>query len=129
LKISMIEHIAINVLDFAKSLEFYEGILGFRKLNTVDCGDFNITYLELPGGARLELFDYHGSNPDISRRESDVGLRHIAFTVENVSAYEKELRARGVNITLPASELVNLGAKVLLFTDPNGVTIEFCEKL
>ena len=38
-------------------------------------------------------------------------------------------RAEGVEITLPTCDLPNLGARVLLFLDPNGVTLEFCEKL
>jgi hypothetical protein len=39
------------------------------------------------------------------------------------------LREAGVEITLSTCDLPNLGARVLLFLDPNGVTIEFCEKL
>lgn len=129
MELGKIEHIAINALDFDKSVRFYEEVLGLKRLNTADCGEFNITYFELTGGARLELFDYHGKNKDISRTESDTGLRHLAFTVVDVAAHEKELRANGVNITMPTTDLTNLGARALLFTDPNGVTIELCEKL
>jgi len=49
--------------------------------------------------------------------------------VEGVAEHEKRLRAEGVEITLPTCDLSNLGARVLLFLDPNGVTLEFCEKL
>jgi catechol 2,3-dioxygenase-like lactoylglutathione lyase family enzyme len=49
--------------------------------------------------------------------------------VEDVAVHEQLLRAEGVEITLPTCDLPNLGARVLLFLDPNGVTIEFCEKL
>ena len=51
-----------------KSLDFYGRILGFKQLQTVDCGDFDITYFWLPSGSRLELFDYHGKNQDIRAR-------------------------------------------------------------
>ncbi|MHB8066106.1 MAG: VOC family protein [Ruminiclostridium sp.] len=129
MKLEKIDHIAINVINFEKSVEFYEKILGLKQLNTVDCGEHNITYFELPGNARLELFDYHGKNPNIVRGESDMGLRHLAFKVKGVADHEKELRALGVNITLSTCDLANLGARVLLFTDPNNVTIEFCENL
>ena len=60
LKIGNIDHIAINCIDIQKSLDFYGRILGFKQLQTVDCGDFDILYFALPDGARLELFDYHG---------------------------------------------------------------------
>lgn len=129
MKITGIEHISINVLDFERSIDFYGRVLGFQQQQTVDCGNFNITYFALPNGTRLELFDYHGNNPDIARGESDAGLRHLAFQVEDVAAHEKFLRDKGVQITLSTIDLPNLEARVLLFLDPNGVTLEFCEKL
>ena len=129
MKIGRIEHFSINCVDYQKSREFYEGILGFKYLETVDCGEFDIRYFALPGGSRLELFDYHGKNRVLSHEESESGLRHVAFEVEDVAAHEKELRAAGVEITLSTCNLPNLGVRVLLFMDPNGVTLEFCEPL
>jgi catechol 2,3-dioxygenase-like lactoylglutathione lyase family enzyme len=128
-KISKINHVSINVLDMVKSIDFYSRVLGLTRQQTVDCGDFDITYFGLPDGSRLELFDYHGKNPDVVRAESEVGLRHIAFQVEDVAAHESFLRKEGVTITLSTCNLPNLGARVLLFLDPNGVTLEFCEML
>lgn len=129
MKIINIDHIAINVRDMQKSRDFYGRILGFKQLQSVDCGDFILHYYELPNGSRLELFDYRGKDNDKPREESDAGLRHLAFQVEDVAAHEKLLRAAGVEITLSTCDLENLGARVLLFLDPNGVTLEFCEKL
>ncbi|MFH1524415.1 MAG: VOC family protein [Chloroflexota bacterium] len=129
MKISNIDHVSINVTNIKKSLDFYGRILGLKQQQTVDCGEFDITYFALPSGSRLELFDYHGKNRDTPREESEVGLRHIAFEVEDIAAHEKLLRVEGVEITLPTCDLPNLGARVLLFLDPNGVTLEFCEKL
>jgi glyoxylase I family protein len=129
LKIINIDHIAINVVDYEKSKDFYGRILGFKQLQMVDCGDFDITYFSLPNGSRLELFDYHGKNPNNLRIDYEAGLRHLAFHVEDVAAYEKLLRAEGVEITLSTCDLPNLGARVLLFLDPNSVTLEFCEKI
>jgi catechol 2,3-dioxygenase-like lactoylglutathione lyase family enzyme len=129
LKIISIGHVAINCSDYPASLDFYGRILGLKQLQTVDCGEFDITYFALPDGARLELFDYHGRNATQACQESDTGLRHLAFQVENVAAHEQALKAEGVQITLPTCDLPNLDARVLLFQDPNGVTLEFCEKL
>jgi glyoxylase I family protein len=129
LKILSIDHISINAVDFEKSKDFYGRILGFKHLKTVDCGDFDITYFALPNGPRLELFDYHGKNRNNPREESEAGLRHFAFQVEDVAAYETLLRAERVEIILSTCDLPNLGARVLLFLDPNSATIEFCEKL
>ena len=129
MKIIGVEHISINTNDIQRSLDFYQGILGFHPLEAVDCGDFVIHYLAIPDGRRLELFDYHGKAPQVIHGESETGLRHLAFEVVDVAAQEKELRAAGVEITLATCDLPNLGVRVLLFLDPNGVTLEFCEKL
>ena len=127
--IKKIDHVSINIANFEKSLDFYSRILGFQRQQTVDCGDFDITYFELPDGSRLEFFDYHGKSPSQIRAENEIGLRHLAFQVADVAAHEAHLRAHGVEITLPTTELPSLNARVLLFLDPNGVTLEFCEKL
>lgn len=129
MNIQKIEHVSINVVDIEKTVDFYGRILGLEQLETVDCGEFDITYFALPDGSRLELFDYHGQNRMQPHEESDAGLRHIAFQVTDVASHEAQLRAAGVPITLSTCDLANLGARVLLFLDPNGVTLEFCEKL
>ena len=129
MKIKKINHISINVRDIEKSLDFYMRVLGLDQQETVDCGGFDIIYFGLPDGSRLELFDYRGKNRGEIRDESEVGLRHIAFEVEDVAAHEAYLRSQGVEITLPTCELQNLQARVMLFLDPNGVTLEMCERL
>ena len=72
MKITKIDHVSINVIDIHKTLDFYAQILGLNLLETVDCGEFNITYFALPDGSRLELFDYHGKNQKYPHEESNV---------------------------------------------------------
>jgi catechol 2,3-dioxygenase-like lactoylglutathione lyase family enzyme len=154
--IRSINHVSINVKDMSASAAFYGGVLGMRRLQTVPMGDpnppgtstggnppgtstggnppgtstgFSITYFEIPGGGRLELFDYGGKNRDVPREESEAGLRHLAFTIDDVAAAEQTLREKGVTIVLPTTDIPSLGARVLLFKDPNGVTLEFCQEL
>ena len=129
MKIEKINHISINIIDAAKSYDFYGRILGLTRQETVDCGDFDITYFGLPDGSRLEIFDYRGNNNSVTRPESEVGLRHLAFEVKDVAAHEAYLRSQGVEITLATCDLPNLGVRVMLFLDPNNVTLEFCEPL
>jgi catechol 2,3-dioxygenase-like lactoylglutathione lyase family enzyme len=124
-----IEHIAINVLDGETSKDFYSRIFGFCQRETIPLEDFDITYFTLPNGARLEIFDYHGTNQAHQTEETRTGLRHLAFEVNDVAAHEEALKKEGVDITLPTSDLPDLNARVLLFLDPNGITTEFCEKL
>jgi catechol 2,3-dioxygenase-like lactoylglutathione lyase family enzyme len=84
MRIQSIDHVAINVKDFDASIDFYEGVLGFRKLQTVPMEGFAITYFHIPGGGRMELFDYGGASKCGHREKSEVGLRHLAFAVDDV---------------------------------------------
>ena len=129
MKVGQIHHIAINTENIERSIDFYSNVLKLKRRETVQMQEFALTYFDLPSRGSLELFDYKGSNARSERKEDAVGLRHIAFLVSGVKDHEKELRKAGVTITLPATELPELGMRVMLFLDPNGVTIEFCESL
>jgi glyoxylase I family protein len=127
--IKRVDHISINVRDFEVSATFYSDVMGFERMETVDMGDFTITYFAISDGTRLELFDYKGINPDRERPEDEVGLRHLAFEVENVAAHEKQLREKGITVTLPTTDLPLLGVRVCLFMDPGGTVLEICEPI
>lgn len=130
MKVVGIDHVSINVQDMDASLTFYGGFLGFQRLETVPMDDgLSITYFEIPGGARLELFDYRGTSHAVQRQEREVGLRHLAFAVDDVDAGEKMLRERGVAIALPATDIPSLGVRAMLFVDPSGVTLELCQAM
>ncbi len=129
MKVRGVDHVTINTRDIEASVAFYGGVLGFRQLETVPFDGFSLVYFEIPGGGRMELFDYGGKNPSSAREESEAGLRHLAFAVEDVDEAERYLKSKGVTITLSATDLPSLGSRAILFLDPNGVTLEFCQKM
>jgi catechol 2,3-dioxygenase-like lactoylglutathione lyase family enzyme len=124
-----IDHVSLNVKDIKASKEFYGQVLGFRQMETVPFDGFSLVYFQIPGGGRLELFDYGGKNPAGGREETEAGLRHLAFEVDDVDEAARRLAAAGVKITLPPTDLPTLGSRAILFLDPNGVTLEYCQKL
>jgi glyoxylase I family protein len=124
-----INHISINTKDMKASADFYSRILGWTQLETVPFDGFSLVYFQVPGGGRLELFDYGGKNPVNARDDAEAGLRHLAFTVDDVDEAERMLRAKGVQITMAATDLPSLNSRAILFLDPNGVTLEFCQPM
>jgi glyoxylase I family protein len=124
-----INHVSINTMDMKASADFYGRILGWKQMETVPFDGFSLVYFQIPGGGRLELFDYGGKNPKNARDESEAGLRHLAFTVDDVDEAERSLRASGVQVTMAATDLPSLNSRAILFLDPNGVTLEFCQKM
>lgn len=129
MKVMHFNHIGINVKDFEKSLHFYRDILGFKVQMTAKMPDCTITYLLLDSGERIELFDYSGNNKSIDYDETRVGYRHIAIEVDDPEAWEEHLIKNGIPIVLPCTDVKELGVKVLLFQDPNGIVLEFCKPL
>ena len=129
MKVSGINHVSINTRDMKASADFYGRVLGWKQAETVPFDGFSLVYFEVPGGGRLELFDYGGRNPHAARDDSEAGLRHLAFTVDDVDKAEAHLRGAGVTITMPATDLPSLNSRAILFLDPNGVTLEFCQEM
>jgi len=122
-------HIGINVKDMDASLAFYTTLLGLEVQKTVRMEDCTITYLLLPNGNRIELFDYYGNNKCAAIEESQVGYRHIAIEVDSVDEYHELLNENGTPIVLQPTDLPQLGVRVLLFEDPGGTVLEFCQTL
>ena len=130
MRVTGVDHVAINCKDVEASVAFYSSILGFKRLETVPMEvGLALTYLAIPGGGRLELFGYKDRVPDRTGDEKEAGLRHLAFAVDSVEGVEKKLREQGVTVTLPTTDLPSLGARVILFLDPNGVTVEVAQKI
>jgi len=129
MKINRIDHISINVGDFNKSLKFYRDILGLKLLNTIRMPEYSITYLGLPDGGRIELIDYRIIQKRSETDNLQIGLRHIAFNADNLEEWEKLLKNKGVKIILSATDLVEVGVKVLVFEDPDGTILEICKAL
>lgn len=122
-------HIAINARDFEKTLQFYRDILGFEELNTIVQDNLRVTFLKIPGGGRMELFDNYGKTIRKTIGELDNGVRHIAFIVKDVKKHEEILIKNGVKILLNTIEIPDFRTRVILFYDPDGLVLEFCEDL
>ena len=129
MKIENINHVTINTVDIKASIDFYGKILGFEQQETVPFDGFSLVYFKIPGGGRLELFDYSGKNPRNTREDAEAGLRHLAFTVDKVDKAERYLREKGVRVTMAATDLPSLNSRAVLVLDPNGVTLEFCQPM
>jgi len=129
MEISALDHIAINTKDFEKSIEFYRDKLGFKELNRVCQPYFDSVYLLIPGGGRLEVFDNRGKTKDVNLHDLNAGVKHIAFRVNDVKKHEKFLKEKGIEAFCKTTELPDFNARILLFYDPDGTVLEFCEPL
>ena len=119
-------HIAIISSSWEKAKDFYIDKLGFELTREVWRPAQN-DYLRMLtlGQTTLELF----IRPDAPQRVNNpeaMGLRHLAFHVEDAVAAAAWLNARGVETEPIREDLVN-GGKFTFFRDPDGLPLEIHE--
>lgn len=127
--IKKIDHIAINCYDLEKSIDFYCNILGLTIEKEVDMGECVLTYIRLPNGGALELFDYKERSFYEKLSKSENALKHLAFEVDEIEKMNEDLRQKKITFNMELCQLQQLGVKALLCLDPNGVVIELSEKI
>ena len=82
--------------------------------------------LALPDGGQIELFSFPDPPPRPSRPES-CGLRHLAFAVDDVTAWSEYLQGRGVFVE-PIRTDEYTGRRFTFFADPDGLPLELYER-
>lgn len=127
LGLKQIHHIAIIAKDYARSKAFYCDILGFtlqfetyREARDSWKGD-----LALNGQYVIELFSFPFP-PERPGRPEACGLRHLAFSVENIDNAVAHLEKKGV-----VCESIRVDPftykRFTFFTDPDGLPLELYE--
>ena len=119
-------HIAIISSSWEKAKDFYIDKLGFQLTREVyrPAQDDYLRMLQL-GETTLELF----IRPDAPQRVNNpeaMGLRHLAFRVEDAEAAAAWLNSRGIETEPIREDLVN-GGKFTFFKDPDGLPLEIHE--
>jgi catechol 2,3-dioxygenase-like lactoylglutathione lyase family enzyme len=119
-------HLALTVLDRQQAVAFYRDQLGFEPVGTLGVdhpGKMHITFLQA-GNAALEVFSY---GPTAYPRQHPqgkpvLGIRHIAFEVNDVAKTITGLEQGGVHITRPPRFFA--GIYNSFFEDPDGNSLE-----
>jgi len=146
-----IDHVNIVVRDLPLMADFYVRVLGFRETKRVTISGAWIdqtvalrdvtaecVYLDLPQGPRVELLRYvnpPGAQPDGLGQSNTIGLRHMAFRVDDIDAAVARLRDEKVNFfsgvqNVPTSQVTYAGGvrkRLVYFHDPEGNLLELCE--
>ncbi|MGG5208319.1 SMU1112c/YaeR family gloxylase I-like metalloprotein [Chryseobacterium sp. MIQD13] len=122
-----IHHIAIIGSDYEISKKFYTEILGLNIIREVYREERQSYKLDLAIGDHyvIELFSFPDPPPRPSRPES-CGLRHLAFSVENVQSKREELVKKG--LICEDIRIDEYTGKEFFFTqDPDQLPLEFYE--
>ena len=148
-----IDHVNIVVRDMQPMLAFYTDSLGMKVTkDVVITGDWieqvvglkdvnaRVIYLEIGDatGPRIELIQYE--NPPCIKSDSPnsphlLGIRHMAFSVDDIDSIVKRLIDKGVTFNstvmrVPSTQVTYAGSvckRLVYFHDPEGNILELCE--
>ncbi|EBD1315700.1 VOC family protein [Salmonella enterica] len=128
LGLKQVHHIAIIATDYAVSKAFYCDILGFDLLSEAwrEERDSWKGDLALNGQYVIELFSFPFPPARPSRPEA-CGLRHLAFSVENVENAVAHLEKYQVKCE-PIRIDPYTGKRFTFFNDPDGLPLELYEQ-
>ena len=122
-----IHHVAIICSDYPVSKKFYTEILGLKVLREVYREERDSYKLDLGIGDHyvIELFSFPNPPARPSRPES-CGLRHLAFSVENIEEKRTELIGKGLICEdIRIDEFTD--RKFFFIQDPDDLPLEFYE--
>jgi catechol 2,3-dioxygenase-like lactoylglutathione lyase family enzyme len=121
-----LNHAVLYVRDAERTAQFYEDVLGFRRLPIGD-GFRGAVFMQAPGSTNdhdLGLFSIgEGARPSPAGRGGAVGLYHLAWEVDTLDDLERiavALSARGALVG--ASD--HGSTKALYAQDPDGIEFE-----
>lgn len=127
MKINRLHHIAIICSNYEKSKRFYTEILGFNvdsEVYRAERQSFKLD-LSLNGEYLIELFSFPIPPKRLTRPEA-VGLRHIAFGVDDLNEWIKFLHTKNIETEpIRIDEFTN--KRFTFLTDPDNLPIELYE--
>ncbi len=140
-----VDAVGMTVADMDRSLDFYSGVLGFRKISDTEVyGDdyehlygvfglrIRVVRMEL-GDETIELTDYltpEGKLFPEDTKSNDRWFQHIAIVVSDMDKAFEHLRSRKVRYastapqTIPAWNKAAAGIRAFYFRDPDGHFLE-----
>ncbi|SFN16165.1 glyoxylase I family protein [Izhakiella capsodis] len=124
LKLNQVHHLAIIASDYVRSKIFYCDILGFTLLGEVYREERHSWKgdLALNGEYLIELFSFPSAPARTTQPEAQ-GLRHLAFSVDDVAIARAQLEFRGVRCE-PVRIDPLTGKQYTFFFDPDGLPLE-----
>ncbi len=122
-----VHHIAIICADYETSKTFYTNVLGFTVVKETFRAERDSYKLDLAlnGHYIIELFSFPNPAARPSQPEA-CGLRHLAFSVEDIEASIAALEAKGINCE-PIRIDILTNKKFTFFSDPDGLPLELYE--
>ena len=120
IEIQFLDHVAIRVKDLNQSAEWYQKVLGLKKYQLPEWGEFPIFMLS--GKSGVALFPAEVTDPQLDIASKNVKIDHFAFNVTNEN-FEKA-KKRFAELKLEFSIQDHHYFHSIYTKDPDGHTVE-----
>ncbi len=133
MKILGIEHVAVAVVDREEPVRVFHQLLGLQDGGAREVADQQvITHIFDTGRGKVELLEATAPDSPVGRflQKKGPGIHHIAFLVDDISAWLRHLELRGVELI---DRQPRRGAEgyLIAFLHPRstaGILVELCQK-
>jgi methylmalonyl-CoA/ethylmalonyl-CoA epimerase len=127
--IGRLNHVAIAVHDIAKAAEVYRKTLGAEVSAAVPQQAHGVTtvFITLPN-TKIELLEPLGEGSPIAKfleRNTDGGIHHLCYEVDDIIAARDRLKAAGARVLGDGEPKIGAHGKPVLFLHPK----DFCGTL
>lgn len=123
-------HTALGVKDLNASRKFYETVLGLKFKAQWRRPELNIEFISLEdeSGNVVELIQHKNALPteEDYMNFQKVGLKHLAFVVEQIEPVLERAVANGARIIWQPKKGVSVKRNAF-FSDPDGLPVEIVE--
>lgn len=120
--IGRLNHVAIAVRDIAAATALYRDTLGARVSQPLPQPEHGVTvvFVELPN-TKIELLEPLGADSPVAKfldRNTDGGIHHICYEVDDILAARDRLKEKGARILGSGEPRIGAHGKPVLFLHP-----------
>ncbi len=124
-----LNHVAIAVRDIHAASAVYRDMLGARVSQAQALPEHGVTvvFIELPN-TKIELLEPLGADSPIAKfldKNTDGGMHHICYEVDDIIAARDQLKAGGARVLGSGEPKIGAHGKPVLFLHPK----DFCGTL
>jgi catechol 2,3-dioxygenase-like lactoylglutathione lyase family enzyme len=120
IELGFLDHVAIRVKDLKVSAKWYEEVLGLKKYQLPEWGDFPIFMLANKSG--IALFPANLKDAQLDQQSKNVKIDHFAFNVDKKNFEKAKKRYTELNLDFTIQDHHYFHS--IYTKDPDGHTVE-----
>lgn len=123
-------HTCYRILDPERSIDFYVGKLGMKKIGEMDLGSATNHFFAIEADASSPMLELTHNHDRTEPYDKGDGYAHVAFTVDDLEGAISNLKTQGVNVILEPKTLTADGNdyRIAFIEDPDGYKIELVQR-